>query len=361
MMFVPVAMIASVLMSGVVGNPAPAGSYAVSTGSYKLGGFKCGKQEPTCNIYYPTDLGKGPFPIATFGHGMGGDIIEDLVNSAVSLGMVVVAPATSGGKCDDNHWKDMLHALDGSKAKVSLHKALSHVDWNRTGIFGHSMGGFASLFAGAAAMKEPERYNVKAVLASHGYIGDGNDAASQITVPTMFATGTEDHRGAVKAQFDACPGRPKVLAQVTGAQHMEPMSPGRLNPFDAHFLGCHVIGLKTSCDKINGKRSQDMCQANKMTICDIVALGPGPSPGPAPPPPGPSPAPPAPGPSPSPDVPQKCQQCFKKACAAQQGKSDTCMKCLKQHMGPCAKDCMPTPFKTVEDWFCKSEADTIVV
>merc|ERR1712113_383522 len=113
---------------------------AVTQSSYDLGGFLCGKQEPECKIFYPTKLDAGPFPIATFGHGMGGQIITDLVESVASLGFVVVAPATSGGRCDDNHWKDMLHALDGSKNNTTLHPALAHVDWNNTAIFGHSMG-----------------------------------------------------------------------------------------------------------------------------------------------------------------------------------------------------------------------------
>lgn len=257
-------------VSAASGNPPAAGSYAVSSGSYDLGGFLCGKQEPTCNIYYPTQLEKGPFPIATFGHGMGGQIITDLVESVASLGMIVVAPATSGGKCDDNHWKDMLHALAGSKEKTSLHKALGHADWNRTAIFGHSMGGFATVLAAAEALKEPEKYNVKAVLASHGYIGDATSSAAQITVPAMFATGTEDRRGTVRGQFEAAKGLPKVLAQVDGAQHMEPLTNGRLNPFDAHFLGCHVAGLQSSCDKVYGDAADSMCKANKMTICEIV-------------------------------------------------------------------------------------------
>merc|ERR1719352_1522791 len=147
-------MFCLILVPTAVSNPPPAGSYKVSTGSYELGGFLCGKQEPTCNIYYPTDMSKGPFPIATFGHGMGGQIITDLVESVASLGFVVVAPATSGGRCDDNHWKDMLHALDGSKANTGLHPALKHVDWNRTAIFGHSMGGYATLLAASEAAKK---------------------------------------------------------------------------------------------------------------------------------------------------------------------------------------------------------------
>lgn len=163
----------------------------------------------------------------------------------------------------------MLHALDGSKANVSLHAALAHVDWNRTAIFGHSMGGYATLLATSEAVKEPERYHVKAAVASHGYIGDPSPA-SGITVPAMFTTGLEDHAQHLRAQFEACKGRPKILAQVSGAVHMEPQSPGRLNPFDAHFLGCHVAGLQHSCDKVYGDAADSLCKANNMTICEIV-------------------------------------------------------------------------------------------
>lgn len=220
------------------------------------------------------------------------------------------------------------------------------------------------MFAGAAAMAEPDRYNVKAVLASHGFLGDGNDAASKITVPAMFTTGTEDRRGAVKAQFDACPGRPKVLAEVKGAQHMEPMSPGRLNPFDAHFLGCHVIGLQTSCNKVYGKANTDMCKANAMTTCQITS-GPGPSPAPGPSPrPHPTPSPPSPGPSPSPDVPGKCRQCFIKACAGLRSKPNKCHNCAQRNMGPCAQSCVPTPFPQVKAWLCReteNAAETVLV
>lgn len=99
----------------------------------------------------------------------------------------------------------------------------------------------------------------------------------------MFVTGTEDHRGNVQKDFEACPGRPKVFAQVAGAAHMEPKSPGRLNQFDAHFMGCHVAGLAASCDKVYGSAADGMCQAQSMTACEVVGAPPVPGP-PAPPP-----------------------------------------------------------------------------
>jgi len=164
----------------------------------------------------------------------------------------------------------MLHVLDGSKAKTSLHPALKHVDWSRTGIFGHSMGGAGAISAAATAVKEPTKYNVKAVVVSHPYKTDRSNETIGITIPALFATGTEDHRHNVQKDFEACPGRPKVLAQVEGAKHMEPAHEGRLNPFTAHFLGCHVAGIQSSCEKVYGAGAQDMCQANTMTTCQVV-------------------------------------------------------------------------------------------
>ena len=67
---VVVAALACSTVSMNITNPAPAGTYAVSTGSYELGGFKCGKQEPTCDIWFPTQLDQGPFPIVTVCRGI---------------------------------------------------------------------------------------------------------------------------------------------------------------------------------------------------------------------------------------------------------------------------------------------------
>jgi predicted dienelactone hydrolase len=264
-------MAASLPMVGALKFPPPAGSFDVTEGSYDLGGFLCGKQEPEVKIWYPTTLTDGPFPIATYGHGMGGQIISDLTASVASLGIVVVAPATSAGKCDDNHWKDMLHALEGSKADPSLHPALKQVDWTRAAVFGHSMGGYGSLNAAANVLQDPSQYSfqLKAMLDSHGYIGDYSGAA-HVTIPAMFTTGDEDHAKRLQAAFEMAPAQQKVLAQVQGAQHMEPAENGRLNPFDAHFLGCHLTNLQTSCDKIYGDAADSLCKANTMTTCEVV-------------------------------------------------------------------------------------------
>mmetsp|Transcript_124087 Transcript_124087/g.185476 ORF Transcript_124087/g.185476 Transcript_124087/m.185476 type:complete len:93 (+) Transcript_124087:361-639(+) len=90
----------------------------------------------------------------------------------------------------------MLSALDQSKANPSLHSALSHVNWDAVAVFGHSMGGDATIKAAAKALEDPSKYPLKAALASHAY-KNYDTVANKITVPAMFTTGTEDHRGSV--------------------------------------------------------------------------------------------------------------------------------------------------------------------
>merc|ERR1712232_1510498 len=114
-----------------------------------------------------------------------------------------------------------------------------------------------------------------------------------------FTTGSEDHGAHLRGAFELCPGRPKVLAQVDGASHMEPANYGRLNPFDAHFLGCHLANLTASCDKVYGNAADSLCKANKMTACEVTKTSsPGPSPPSPSPPTPPTPAPPSPPPAP---------------------------------------------------------------
>jgi len=186
-------------------------------------------------------------------------------------GIVVVKAAT--GNCND-HWRDILGALDWSQGNLSskLHEALDHVDWSSQGIFGHSFGAAHGMAAAAYAAEHPGKWNIKALVASHGASAG---AAANLTMPSMFCSGGEDRRSKNRQAFNACPSKYKVFAEVNGARHMEPAGAGRLNPFDAHFLGCHVANLTTSCDKIYGNAPDSICHAGEalnytMKACDIV-------------------------------------------------------------------------------------------
>merc|ERR1719456_1747680 len=106
-------------------------------------------------------------------------MLPDLSNSIASLGFVVVAAAT--WPCDKSQW-DILYAIEWSKTNSSLHPALAHVDWSRAGVFGFSYGGHRAMWA---AERDPARFNIKAVVALHGFSGG-------TTMPTMFVSGGSD-------------------------------------------------------------------------------------------------------------------------------------------------------------------------
>jgi hypothetical protein len=261
--------------------PKHPGSFDFASGSYLASGqakvFNQTCDSQTLNIAYPTDFGKGPFPIVSFGHGSGGSMPWDLINGVVSLGIVVVAPQ---GWCGDQ-WKDMIGAVNASMNNLSLHPALPHVDWDRVGFMGHSSGGYAAVTAAAYAFKMTGMTPMAAV-ASHGVDIDGS---RHVTSPIMYTSGSGDPRRHKSAQgFANCPARPKVFAVLNGGRHMEPEGQGRLNPFDALFMGCHLkaVGSTASCARIYGNTSDALCFANSMTTCQIDLTPPTP-PTPSPP------------------------------------------------------------------------------
>merc|ERR1719272_1250728 len=132
---------------------------------------------------------------------------------------------------------------------------------------------------------------------------------------------------------------------------MYPATNGALNPFDAHFLGCHVADLQTSCDKIYGTGQGTICKANSMTLCQVVG-GASPSP----------PSPPAPSPSPSPvpggEPTAECLECWQNACSVKQ--SD-CAQCMSTNKDSCVAICKPSLFgQKMMDWYCQAETTVLV-
>ena len=234
--------------------PMPPGPHSVSSGSYNITGLLC--QTSTIDIYYPTDLDNGPFPIISFAHGFGGGPIPAIVKSISSLGFVVVALASFKGGCV-NEYRDQLYAIGGSRSDPSLHPALAHVDWSRSGLIGHSMGGFSTSMAASTSMHATQ-YNLKAAVMSHGAVDQlqtckNSTADNQcpngcsvspfpmsggkakctcctgpwpgtpnITVPAMFTSGSADNTveaGFLYKAFQACPARPKVFVNIAGQYH----------------------------------------------------------------------------------------------------------------------------------------------
>ena len=282
--------------------PTPPGPDPVSTGSYNLTGLKC--PTSTIDVWYPSDLSKGPYPVVSFAHGFGGAPIASVTEAIASLGFVVVGLAGFGKAACAREYEDQLHAISGSRADPTLHPALSHVDWGRAGLIGHSMGGFATSMA-AASGAAAAAANVKAAVMSHGAVDQlqtckntsadnqcpngcsvsafpmsGGKAACtcctglapgtpNISVPVLFTTGSADttvRANFLYTAFQACPARPKVFVNIAGQYHT---TKGE-QAFHAHFLACHTAGVQSSCSHIYGKGPNDLCQAKKYVKCEIV-------------------------------------------------------------------------------------------
>merc|ERR1712048_257445 len=195
-------------------------------------------------------------------------------------------------------------------------------------------------------------------------IGEHAEAAPKIHIPAMFTTGTEDHASRLKGAFDAVSSKTKVLAQVTGADHMYPLTNGALNPWDAHFLGCHVADLQSSCDKIYGSGSDSICKGNSMMQCEVVG-----SPSPTPPAPLPVPTPtptppPAPSPIPGGEPSVECLECWQITCSqiTCSGVEQTdCEQCMKDGKAACIPIWKPPLFgQKMMDWFCNLQREIIV-
>merc|ERR1719453_2843210 len=246
-------------------SPAPIpGAYNVKTSELKLpNGYFCGNDSST-KIFYPDALDKGPFPVLSFGHGMGGSTMDKWLYTVASVGFVILAPQT--GDCNQ-HGDDIYLNLAWCKGNSSLNPVLRHVDWTRAGIFGHSFGSAWATDAVTKAVKEPDVYHVKASLFSHG----GSNGAG-CTVPAM-ATSGRGSRG-MWSLFSSIPGRPKVYAEAPGAGHMEPIQGGRLNTYTSYFLHCHVADNKDSCTHVYGGSGHPSICQDKVNVdpnkCNIT-------------------------------------------------------------------------------------------
>lgn len=255
--------------------------YSVTAGKLSIPGLLCQPSDPHVDIYYPSDLSRS-YQVVVFGHGSGGNVRgfanpldNSLIGFVAGMGMIVLAaePTKGGEACSpDSEWQDMLHVLDVCKANRTLHAALAHADFARTGIFGHSMGAEASPLAANAALKRGG-YGLKAMLSSHSWFKgqDSIDAVKNLTgIATMFTSCEDDghHAAENKIVFESCPGRPKVFANLVNGSHMEPIHGGRNNEFDARFLACHVALHTPSCDAIY--KNDTMCKLHDYVDCDVV-------------------------------------------------------------------------------------------
>lgn len=264
------------------------GYFKVARSSFKVQGYICGDGAPSTAVFFPQ--GDGPFGLVAFRAGTGGfeDHMGDWLETIASLGLVVLMPFTGRGTCrgpdgKGHAYQDLLTLLSVAyESGTALHPVMGKVDWQRVGVMGHSMGAKAALMA-AAKSRSPRhfryhhRVRVIAVVASH----DSADAERlPEDVAAMFNTGSNDgSQYWLKDQYNACPSRSKVLANLDHGHHMEPVPDfmvgwgngcARQNFWTGLFLSCHLGLRQAHCDRVYGREEGSMRQVNVYTQFSAV-------------------------------------------------------------------------------------------
>jgi len=258
-------------VSSVLSVNASLGPYSVKHGKIlNIPGLSFGKPHSGV-IFYPE--AKDPsekFPFLSFAHGtfVGGTLppvatsyLVDL-ETVASHGFIIVAPESCPKtECFTAYSKDQLATIAACKANPRLHPALASANFDIVGVFGHSMGGMATLgSSGGLAGVNPEKYNIKAAVAQHP-CWDIEQRPSSVSVPIMFTSGSADticQDGCAEHMYDVVK-TPSILFNVKGATHFEPTDIGknREDKAVALFFSCWL--RNENCDEVYGSNGRKIC------------------------------------------------------------------------------------------------------
>lgn len=255
----------------------PAGRYDVAIHDVKISGYKTTKNGPT-RVFCP--VGNGTFKVVLYAFANPPNAADKWMSAVAETGLIVLQPPREGYVQMDMA-RDLLHAASVAQAQgAELLGCLGQADFTRVGTIGVSVGGGAAV---QAALEGPEQnFTMGAVLCHAPAVKSKLGALHNLTLPLMFTTGTMDGLEAhTYTGFNASSGRPKILADLHGAGHMEPMDlkgAGHMamNALGAAFLSCHLSGRQDHCrDIYGGGGEEDFCHnatAVKGTwkTCEIV-------------------------------------------------------------------------------------------
>jgi len=263
---------------------APLGQYSVKVDEIKnVPGLTQGAPN-NAYIYYPTSAleegHNGNFPFLSFAHGLGvGGGLEPgvsvayktLLETVAAQGFIVMAATTCPRTLCVMDYKDQLATISAAKNHPELHPALKNADLTNVGVFGHSMGGMATINSAQAS-----GYNIKAAVALHNCLQLGL-TGSGIKVPILFTAGSVDsicQDGCAYSIYNQVPaGQHKVFFDISGTTHMEPTNIGgnREDQAVALWFQCYLKGEQ--CDKVKGAEICKQVTGGKSMYSCLTAGG----------------------------------------------------------------------------------------
>lgn len=244
-----------------------------------VGGYVCGEHQ-NAHLYYPVEPSAGKVPPISFAHGYNCPGIHayqyysEMHTAIAAAGyfVIVLESARWPLECSDE-WKDQIRSMEWAKTS----NWSSRINFTRTGILGHSMGGGATYhLAGiASAVKN---LSIGAAVALHPEIRSPLPLhpITNSQVPIFFGSGSADDivsPSSVKSAYSQTTGVPKVFSEISGAVHDEPLNPPwghhRHTPYVIAMFDCHLKGDKDQCSKVYGNSNGSLCSGLvNMTDCE---------------------------------------------------------------------------------------------
>jgi len=260
----------------------PWGKKGCTHKSVHVGGYVSGGSQEGI-LAYPTEAikNKTVLPFLTFAHGMtaGGavtytdyDVLWDVV---CSYGYIILGPKSCPDVYCQKYWEDVQSTITTAKKdKGSIDPALDYADFSKIGLYGHSMGGAATVHVSDNA----KELGLVASVALHPAVVDDTDKneSKDVAIPMLWFTGSADDivpPGGVWKGFDADTVEPKICAEIKGATHFDPCGVGDNleDAYVAKFFDCWIKGMDEACEYFYSGGDKNLCTGGPtMTKCQIV-------------------------------------------------------------------------------------------
>ena len=252
--------------------------------SIYIGGLKTGGSQNGYLLYPKEASASNKFPFLTFAHGMtvGGtqtySNYDELWDIVCSWGYIIVGPASCPEAYCQDFFEDVITTIEVIYANgTQRNNIFNYVEWdNGVGVFGHSMGGAASVHT--TDWGDKNELNIASAVALHPSCDDDiwDSESKDVKSPILWFTGSADTTvppGTVYDNYKKDTILPKGFVEIKGANHHEPThgEPNREDSYTAQWFNCFMKNNNTACDYFFDKESDmNICNGGyTMTKCEI--------------------------------------------------------------------------------------------
>ena len=230
------------------------GEYPCTEKQVEVGGYVAGGSQDAY-LLYPTDgvKNKTTFPFIAFAHGMtagGSEVYSAYINVlqfVCSHGYIIAAPKSCLDLYCNKFYEDVITTITTMSTKRgTLDPALDYANFSSIGVYGHSMGGAATVH-----VSDRNDLNITCSVGMHPSVADDSDKneSKDVVVPMIWFTGSDDTTvppsGVLKG-YNEDPILPKIFAEIKGASHTSAME------MEATYIGqyfdCMIKNDQTACD-----------------------------------------------------------------------------------------------------------------